>query len=139
MKLSELVLRYALFAAIATVVNLGVQRGVLAFGTGPVLFVGALGAGTMAGLMVKYVLDKKWIFYAVTKNMAEDSKRFTLYTAMGLVTTAIFWGMETAFWVVWQTKELRELGAILGLAIGYVVKYRLDRRFVFRDIGANAS
>jgi putative flippase GtrA len=47
--------------------------------------------------------------------------------------------METAFWVVWQTKELRELGAILGLAIGYVVKYRLDRRFVFRDIGASAS
>jgi len=50
---------------------------------------------------------------------------------MGLVTTAIFWGAETASWLVWRTELARELGAILGLAVGYVVKYRLDRRFVF--------
>lgn len=134
MKLWELVLRYSLFAVIATLVNLGVQRGVLAFGTGPVLFVIALGAGTLAGLVVKYLLDKRWIFYAATRTAAEDGKRFGLYTAMGLITTAIFWGMETAFWLVWQTDAMREAGAVLGLAIGYVVKYRLDRRFVFADI-----
>jgi hypothetical protein len=28
---------------------------------------------------------------------------------------------------------MRELGAVIGLAIGYVVKYNLDRRFVFTD------
>jgi hypothetical protein len=26
---------------------------------------------------------------------------------------------------------MRELGAVIGLTIGYVVKYELDRRFVF--------
>jgi hypothetical protein len=26
---------------------------------------------------------------------------------------------------------MREAGAVLGLTVGYVVKYRLDRRYVF--------
>ncbi len=52
---------------------------------------------------------------------------------MGLVTTTIFWGAESLFWFVWHTQAMRELGAVLGLAVGYVVKYRLDRRFVFTD------
>ena len=44
---------------------------------------------------------------------------------------AIFWTSETAFWLVWQTDLMPKLGAILGLSLGYVVKYNLDRRFVF--------
>ena len=31
---------------------------------------------------------------------------------------------------------LRYAGAVLGLAIGYAAKYRLDRRFVFREQAA---
>jgi putative flippase GtrA len=34
---------------------------------------------------------------------------------------------------------MRELGAILGLSVGYVVKYNLDRRFVFTDRQLAAS
>jgi putative flippase GtrA len=52
---------------------------------------------------------------------------------MGLVTTAIFWGTETIFWLTWRTHAMRELGAVLGLVIGYTVKFHLDRRFVFTD------
>jgi putative flippase GtrA len=52
---------------------------------------------------------------------------------MGIVTTAIFWITETAFWLHWQTEAMRELGAVIGLMIGYTVKYQLDRRFVFTD------
>ena len=33
---------------------------------------------------------------------------------MGVVTTAIFWGTETAFWVIWHTDLAREAGAVLG-------------------------
>ena len=65
--------------------------------------------------------------------MKAHSKKFSLYTAMGLITTAIFWGTETVFWLIWQTDAMRELGAVLGLSVGYVVKYNLDRRFVFTD------
>jgi putative flippase GtrA len=54
---------------------------------------------------------------------------------MGLVTTAIFWATEYAFWLVWGTQLMREVGAVLGLAVGYIAKYQLDRRFVFVRMG----
>lgn len=133
MTLKALVLRYALFAAIATIVNLVTQRAVLWFGETGAHFAAAVGAGTIAGLVVKYVLDKQWIFYDRQGGMKNHGQKFTLYTAMGLITTAIFWGTETAFWLIWQTDAMREFGAVLGLSVGYVVKYNLDRRFVFSD------
>lgn len=133
MTLSTLIFRYAVFAVIATIVNLAVQRLVLSQGTTMIWFLAAMGLGTIAGLVVKYILDKRWIFADTSTGVKAHSKKFGLYTAMGLITTAIFWGTETAFWMIWQTDAMRELGAVLGLAVGYVVKYLLDRRFVFTD------
>ncbi len=138
MSLRTLVLRYTAFAVIATLANLATQRVVLLAGDGPALFALALGSGTLVGLVVKYVLDKRWIFNDIGTGLAHHGRKFTLYTAMGLVTTAIFWGTETAFWLAWQTEAMRELGAILGLAVGYVVKYNLDRRFVFTPAALGA-
>ena len=119
--------------------NLATQRVVLQFGETGIHFAGAVGAGTVVGLIIKYILDKRWIFYDLGTGVTNHGRKFSLYTAMGLVTTAIFWGMETAFWVIWQTDIMRELGAILGLSVGYVVKYNLDRRFVFVDQHLAAS
>ena len=133
MTLQTLVLRYAFFAVLATLANLATQRGVLWFGDSGTVFAFAVAAGTIVGLVLKYILDKRWIFGDMSVGVKAHSKRFSLYTAMGLITTAIFWGMETAFWLVWQTDAMRELGAVIGLSIGYVVKYNLDRRFVFTD------
>ena len=131
MTLGTLIWRYTLFAVIATLVNLGAQRVVLVTGQSPLHFALAVAVGTGAGLVVKYVLDKRWIFLDREGGAAAHGRKFTLYTAMGLVTTAIFWGSETAFWVLWHSETMREIGAVLGLSIGYVVKYNLDRRFVF--------
>jgi putative flippase GtrA len=50
---------------------------------------------------------------------------------MGVLTTIIFWAIELAFEHIYQTKEMRYLGGIIGLAIGYIIKYQLDKRFVF--------
>jgi putative flippase GtrA len=133
MTLQTLVLRYAFFAVLATLANLATQRGVLWLGDKGTVFAFAVAAGTIVGLALKYILDKRWIFGDMSVGVKVYSKQFSLYTAMGLVTTAIFWGMETAFWLAWQTDAMRELGAVLGLSIGYVVKYNLDRRFVFTD------
>lgn len=131
MSSAALVLRYSLFAAVAVLANLAAQRMVLFWGEGPVYFALAVFFGTAVGLVVKYMLDKRWIFHDTATGLAAQSRQFSLYTAMGLVTTAIFWGTETAFWLIWQTHFAREAGAVLGLAVGYVVKYHLDRRFVF--------
>lgn len=131
----ELILRYSGFAVLATLANLGAQRAVLGLGETPMLFALAVLAGTGVGLVVKYLLDKRWIFDDRSTGLAAHGRRFSLYTAMGLVTTAIFWATETAFWMLWQTHLAREIGAVLGLAVGYVVKYHLDRRFVFTVAG----
>lgn len=133
MSVPTLILRYTTFAIIATIANLAVQRVVLSGGDSTQIFMAAVGAGTIVGLVIKYVLDKRWIFLDTATGVAAHGRKFGLYTVMGVVTTAIFWGTETAFWLIWQTDPMREFGAIIGLSIGYVVKYNLDRRFVFTD------
>ncbi|MEM9147454.1 MAG: GtrA family protein [Pseudomonadota bacterium] len=131
-----LVLRYAGFAVIATICNLGAQRVALAILPEPFAFPVALVAGTGLGLVVKYVLDRRWIFALTPARPRDEAKRFSLYTLTGVATTLLFWATETAFFLAWQTDAARELGAVIGLAIGYTIKYRLDRAFVFRSEGA---
>ena len=87
--------------------------------------------GTLAGLIVKYLLDKKFIFYHEVKNKKDDAKKFALYSLMGVFTTIIFWGTEIAFDALSQDPNAKYLGAVIGLSIGYVIKYFLDKKFVF--------
>ena len=131
LSLPALVARYAFFAVLATIANLGAQRMVLTPDPDGLRYALAVGTGTLVGLVVKYLLDKRWIFFDADAGLRAHGRKFTLYTVMGVITTAIFWGSETAFWLIWQTDAMRELGAVLGLTVGYVVKYRLDRRCVF--------
>lgn len=134
-----LIIRYVAFAAVAMAANLLAQRLVLALDQSAAGFTAAVFVGTGVGLVVKYMLDKRWIFYDLETGLKNHSQKFSLYTAMGIVTTVIFWGTETAFWLVWQTDLMRELGAVIGLTVGYVVKYNLDRRFVFTDRHVRAA
>ena len=135
----RLIFRYALFAVVATLINLATQRAVLTlFGTGPGFGL-AIFCGTATGLLAKYVLDKRWIFFDNMQEMRREGRQFALYTLTGIGTTLLFWGTESVFWFVWRTEAMRELGAVLGLAVGYVVKYRLDRRFVFTDAALHRS
>lgn len=124
---------YTLFAIIATVVNIGVQDLAVRNYFGPYHLLLSVGAGTLAGLMVKYVLDKRYIFRFQAENAMHDSRTFLLYAMMGVVTTVIFWGFEFGFDHLFRTRELRYLGGIIGLGIGYVSKYHLDKQFVFRQ------
>lgn len=133
MRPKVLVFRYVLFAILAILVNLLAQRCVLSLGESGTLFALAILTGTASGLILKYLLDKRWIFADKSTGFKAFGKKFSLYTAMGLVTTLIFWLTETVFWLVWQTDLMRELGAIIGLSIGYSVKYNLDSRYVFNE------
>ena len=142
MSAQRLILRYAAFALIAMLVNLGAQRAVLALHAPGAGFAAALVTGTALGLVVKYVLDKRWIFFDRATGLGAHGRRFSLYTGMGLVTTLLFWGTETAFWTIGRTEALRETGAVLGLVAGYALKYALDRRYVFtgaRPAGAGGA
>jgi len=133
---TKLAANYACFALIATAANIGSQDLVTRVYGGAYAILAALVVGTGAGLVVKYLLDKRYIFRFVTRNAAHDGQTFVLYTVMGLVTTVVFWGFEFGFHHLFQTKEMRYLGGMIGLAIGYVAKYQLDKRYVFRTADA---
>ncbi len=49
----------------------------------------------------------------------------------GGITTCIFWGTETAFYLL-DFCGSQYIGGAVGLAVGYTLKYFLDKNFVFR-------
>ena len=122
---------YAFFAAIATLVNLLTQEAGVRLYDGSHAIALSVLAGTGTGLVTKYVLDKHFIFRFKSRSALHEGRVFVFYTAMSVLTTLIFWGTEYAFHVIWETKVARYTGAVIGLATGYVVKYQLDRRYVF--------
>jgi len=128
----NLAITYAILALIATAVNIGAQDLVIRIYSGTFDILASVAVGTGVGLVVKYILDKRYIFRFRARDTVHDGKTFALYTLMGLATTVIFWGFEFGFHHLFETKEMRYLGGIIGLAIGYLIKYRLDKRYVFR-------
>ena len=61
----------------------------------------------------------------------DDAKKFIRYTIMGIFTTFIFWGTEIGFDLYFEEENAKYAGAIVGLSIGYIIKYFLDKKFVF--------
>ncbi len=127
-----LVLKYSLFALIATIINLFTQFISLAIYSQNFSLYIAMFFGTITGLIAKYILDKKYIFYYVVKDKKEDSQKFILYSIMGVFTTLIFWGFEIGFDYIFDSEIAKYIGAIIGLSIGYITKYFLDKKFVFK-------
>lgn len=127
----RLALLYTALAAIAILVNIGTQSifvRVFAFAH---VIPASVAAGTVTGLVAKYVLDRRYIFTIPKRQARAEWRSFVLYAGTGAVTTAIFWGTEFAFHLVFQDEILRYVGGAIGLASGYVLKYRLDRDYVF--------
>lgn len=132
----KLTIRYVMFAVIATMANIGAQDIVIRGYSGTFDIAFSVAVGTVVGLVVKYMLDKRYIFCFQTRNTAHDIQTFSLYALMGLAMTAIFWGFEFGFHYAFHSKESRYLGGVIGLAIGYAIKYQLDKRYVFRKDSA---
>ena len=124
--------RYVVFAVIATLANLATQEAVIR--TAPVapLTLSIL-MGTVAGFVLKYLLDKKWVFDDGYDGHRQELQKITLYGAFSVLTTLVFWGFEVAFWTIWRTDFAKYTGAVIGLAIGYAAKFVLDRTFVFKE------
>ena len=124
-------IKYTIFAAIATLFNLLFQYfSFLAYAGFGSLYVAML-LGTLVGLVAKYILDKKFIFYHTSTDKNDNTKKFALYSLTGVFTTIIFWGTEIAFDTLSQDPNAKYLGAFIGLSIGYIIKYFLDKKYVF--------
>lgn len=127
----HLAMFYIGFAALATAANIGTQFIVFRVLTGTGTLAIAMIAGTCVGLILKYWLDKLWIFNDRETGFEQHAKKFTRYSFIGLGTTAIFWLTELTFAAIGPWEGWRYIGAVIGLSIGYTLKFFADQRFVF--------
>ncbi|WOD07040.1 GtrA family protein [Marinomonas sp. GJ51-6] len=130
-KAAKITLFYIIFATIATAANLGVSSIKRLGLQWPYSIPISIFIGTATGLPIKYILEKKYIFEFESDSIKHDGKLFILYSGMGVFTTAIFWGVEYAFHLLFNSDSMRYLGGAIGLSIGYFIKYWLDKKFVF--------
>ncbi len=129
---TKLAVYYTVFGLIASAANITAQDIFIHIYHGAYDILASVIVGTGVGLVVKYILDKRYIFRFRARSIAHDTRTFVLYTLVGVATTLEFWTMEFGFQYIFRTKEMRYVGAAIGLAIGYLIKYQLDKRFTFR-------
>ncbi|MFL4991144.1 MAG: GtrA family protein [Microvirga sp.] len=125
-------IRYVVFAGIATLANLATQEAVVRVAPLSPLALSIV-MGTATGFILKYLLDKKWVFDDGYSGHRRELQKITLYGVFSVFTTLVFWSFEVAFWVIWRTDFAKYTGAVIGLAIGYAAKFVLDRAFVFKE------
>lgn len=93
-------------------------------------FVIKLFSATIGAFAFKFIADKLLIFKVNRTNAVQsDVFMIILYTLFAVFTTVIFWGTQFVFRLF---TEYEYAGMVVGLAIGYTVKYFMDRRFVFQ-------
>lgn len=129
--LFRIVMLYALFAALATAANIGTQAFVIWLYEGVHAIALSVLVGTAVGLPVKYILEKHYIFRFKANDLSHDGQLFFRYGFFGIFTTLLFWGVEYLFHIMFATDGMRLLGGTIGLILGYIIKYQLDKRYVF--------
>ncbi len=124
-------LLYVLFAAFSTALNIGAQILSIWLYKGLYAVEVSVLVGTATSFPLRYFLEKHHIFSFESKNVAHDSRLFVLYSLMSVFTTVIFWAVEYSFQWLFGTDTMRYIGGIIGLAIGFYIKYQLDKKYVF--------
>ena len=130
-KRARIAVLYTLFAVVSTAINIGSQMLSILIYKGPFAVEISILVGTAMGLPLRYFLEKRYIFDFTSKSFIYDGKLFVFYSAIGVITTLIFWGTEYAFHLIYDTEFMRYFGGIIGLSIGFYVKYQLDKKYVF--------
>ena len=125
--MSNLNLYYG-FAVVATILNLTCQN-ILIF-LEYEIYLQILG-GTLIGLVSKYYLDRQYVFKDTKTNIAGS---FMLYSLFGALLTPLWWVIEIIFIYLFETILAQNVGATVGLAICYYLKYLLDKKYVFNSL-----
>ena len=135
---------YMLFAAICTLINLGSQFLLGTWLSGStvlqyelfsfkIYFIIKLGTGTILGFLTKFILDKFIVFRNKHESTAATVKQIVIYGLFAVLTTVIFWSFEIGFRLLYKSETMDLAGGLIGLAIGYTVKFFLDKKFVFNS------
>ena len=124
--------KYIFFAIFSTSMNLLAQfLTFLLLDYSFIIYIAILN-GTIAGLVVKYFLDKYYIFQ-INISKLNNKHTFIPYVFTSIFTTIIFWFTELWFVSYVDILHTEYVGAIVGLSIGYTLKYFLDKHFVFNE------
>ena len=139
-------LLYMLFAVISTGVNLGSQYGIKNLLTNifefrktifflskefEIYFLIQLVTGTVLGFITKFILDKFIVFEEKHKDIKHTLRQIIIYGILAVFTTIVFWGFEFAFKLFFCFTNSELVGGFIGLALGYTIKFFLDKKFVF--------
>lgn len=84
-------------------------------------------SGTSVSLLLKYFLDRKYIFCFIPKDKDEEGFKFVMYSALGVIITSIFWVIEFEIDYLFVCEYFKYIGAILGLSLGHFIKFSLDK------------
>jgi putative flippase GtrA len=130
--------KYVVFAIVAGSANVLVQWLTLnwlwprvpAAAPPSVRLLTAMACGTGLSLLIKYGLDRRFIFSAHQVN--SETAAFLTYSANGILTTSFFWAVEIIADSATTNEDVKYFAAAIGLAISYVLKYNLDKKLVFR-------
>ncbi|MDA9088232.1 GtrA family protein [Amylibacter sp.] len=135
---TKIAVLYSLFAVLSTAINIGSQMLSIWIYKGPLSVEISILVGTAMGLPLRYFLEKRYIFNFTSRNLVHDGQLFVFYSVMGVITTLMFWGTEYTFHLIYDTDVMRYLGGIIGLSIGFYVKYQLDKKYVFVNRSSEA-
>jgi len=133
-----------LFAIICTIINLGSQYGLekllspiaifqYTLFSFTLVFIIKLLTGTILGFVTKFILDKFVVFKEQNESAARTFRQITLYASFAVITTLIFWSFEIGFNVIFKSGIWDIVGGLIGLAIGYTIKFFLDKKYVFKQ------
>ena len=84
--------------------------------------------GSALALVFKYILDSSIVFDGKKRS---NLKTFLTYAFFGACITPIVWIVEVSFLNIFGTVFMRDIGALLGIALAYWIKYEMDKRYVF--------
>ena len=126
--LNKKIFLYFLFALLSSIVNLIGQHVFLNYYEN--LFVAVI-FGSAFALVLKYILDSSFVFDG---NGQINLKTFLNYAFIGACITPIIWIVEVIFLNIFGTVFMRDVGALLGIALAYYIKYEMDKRFVFKVV-----
>ena len=92
----------------------------------------AIITGTITGFISKYYFDKNFILKDKTSLILDKSKQILKYLIL-LYLHSHFLDNRISILDYLYTHSAREIGAVIGLSIGYYLKYKLDKKYVFNQ------
>ncbi|MFX1238128.1 MAG: GtrA family protein, partial [Promethearchaeota archaeon] len=79
--------------------------------------------------LLKFPLDKYVVFKKGGSNLKDSSQEFIKYMGLAILTTILNIGIQFIMTNLFRTPL--EISFIVGLTIGYIAKFFLDKKYVF--------